>query len=428
MRTSWKLALSAAVVASSALPGLALGQGPPAAGWSSLVPRTEGAAHRYAAPDGRAGNPGTREAPWDLASALDGRHKVAPGDVIWVRGGEYRGRFEVKLAGKPGAPVIVRAYPGERATVLDSRVDVLKPATHVWLWGLELAGTTPIGQRQTKQTGSFPNDLPPGGGLDVHAGEQNRFVNLVIHDNVGNGIGWWKESPGGEVHGCLIYRNGWHAPDRNHGHCIYTQNEGDVKTISGCVLSVALEVGSHAMHAYGSDRAYVDNYLIEDNIVYGKGPFLVGGGRPSHGIRVLRNYLYGVAMRLGYGADNEDCEVRDNVIAPSALTARGTLMIQKFKTVVNEGNVQELPEWRAVLIPNKYDPGRAHLAVYNGARAAEVAADVSAFLKPGDSYRLMDSQDVFGKSVSEGRCGGATITVPMKGEFAAFVVLKGEGR
>src|SRR5262249_52709418 len=151
-------------------------------------------------------------------------------------------------------------------------------------------------------------------------------------------------------------------------------NEGDVKTISGCVLSVAPEVGSHAMHAYGSDRAYVDNYRIEDNIVYGKGPFLVGGGRPSHGIRVLRNYLHGVPMRLGYGADNEDCEVRDNVIAG------GTLRIQKFKTVVDRDNTREMPQRRAVLIPNKYDPGRAHLAVYNGAKEPEVAADVSALL------------------------------------------------
>ena len=261
---------------------------------------------------------------------------------------------------------------------------VAEPASHVWLWGLELTGSAPIGRRETKQTGSHPTDLPKGGGLDVNAGAGHKFIDLVIHDNVGNGIGWWAGSDGGEVHGCLIYRNGWKAPDRTHGHCIYTQNRGDVKTISNCILSVAPEVGSYSVHAYGSSRAYVDNYLIEDNIVDGHGPFLVGGGRPSHGIRVRRNYLHGVGMRIGYGAENEDCEVRDNVLAGGALT------IEKYRTVVDRDNVRGLPARLAVLTPDRYDPDRAHLVVFNGAKAENVAVDVASFLKPGDAYRLMD--------------------------------------
>jgi hypothetical protein len=386
------------------------------------VPRVERAVHHYVSADGAPGNPGTRESPWDLASALDGRQKVAPGDVIWVRGGTYKGLpFQVKLVGKDDAPVIVRAYPGERATVLDDRVMVNEPAAHVWLWGLELTGSAPIAQRATNQTGSFPTDLPKGGGLDVNAGAGHKFIDLIIHDNVGNGIGWWAGSEGGEVHGCLIYRNGWKAPDRTHGHCIYTQNKGDVKTISSCILSVAPEVGSFSMHAYGSSRAFVDNYLIEDNIVYGHGPFLVGGGRPSHGIRLRRNSLFGVPMRIGYGAENEDCEIVDNVLAG------GTLTISKFRSVVDRGNVRELPRRRVVLIPDRYDPDRANLAVYNGARAAEVSVDVASFLKPGEAYRLMDPEDVFGPPLVTGTCTGPTITVPLSREFTARVVLRGRG-
>jgi hypothetical protein len=400
-------------------PGDASGQPPPGAGWTDRVPRVEGAAQRYVSPAGEPGNPGTREAPWDLASALGGRLKVAPGDVIWVRGGTYTGQIQVKLVGREDAPVIVRAYPGERATFLDDRVVVAEPASHVWLWGLELTGSAPLEKRETKQTGSFPNDLPKGGGLDVNAGRGHKFLNLVIHDNVGNGIGWWAGSDGGEVQGCLIYRNGWEAPDRTHGHCIYTQNKGDVKTIANCILSVAPEVGSYAMHAYGSSRAYVDNYVIEDNIVYGHGPFLVGGGRPSRGIRVRRNYLHSVGMRIGYGAENEDCEVRDNVLAGGSLT------IEKYKTVVERNNIRSLPERLAVLTADRYDPGRAHLVVFNGAKTAQVAVDAASFLKPGEAYRLMDPEDVFGPPLAVGTCEGPTVDVPMKGEFAAFVVLKG---
>jgi hypothetical protein len=416
----WKLAIVAAAVASLVVPSGAFGQSPPRAGWSALVPRVAGAAHHYAAPDGAPGNPGTREAPWDLSSALGGQHKVAPGDVIWARGGTYKGRFDVKLVGKEGAPVIVRAVPGERATVLDNHVVVAAPASHVWLWGLELAGSAPIEKRETKQTGSFPTDLPPSGGLDVNSGDHHKMIDLVIHDNTTNGIGWWTPSIGGEIHGCLIYKNGWRAPDRGHGHCIYTQNKDEIKTISNCILSVAPQAGSHAMHAYGSDKAYVDNFLIEDNIVYGTGPFLVGGGRPSHNIKVFRNYLDRVPMRIGYGAENEDCEVRDNVIAGGKLT------IQKYKTAVNERNTLELPARRAVLIPDKYDPDRAHLVVYNGAKAAEVPIDASTFLKPGDAFRLMDPEDVFGKPVHKGTYEGGTLAVPARNDFVVFVVLKGQ--
>ena len=52
----------------------------------------------------------------------------------------------------------------------------------------------------------------------------------------------------------------------------------------------------------GSSRAYVDNYLLSGNICYDAGPFLVGGGRPSHNIRVLDNYLYNINMQIGYAA------------------------------------------------------------------------------------------------------------------------------
>jgi hypothetical protein len=391
---------------------------PTAAGWSDNVPRVPGAHEHFVGPQGMASNPGTREAPWDLASALAGTHPVASGDVIWVRGGTYQGQFAVKLTGKDGAPIHVRAYPGERATVLNSTLFVTPPASHVWLWDLELTCSHTRAQREIQEPGSSPKALPAdfGDGLNVSAGTGCKYINLVIHDTR-QGISFWIGGIDSEVHGCLIYDNGWKAPDRGHGHCIYTQNRDGIKTISQCILS-ALYPGAYTMHAYGSERAYVDNYRIEDNIAYQEGPFLIGGGRPSHHIQVFRNQLFGIPMRLGYGAQNEDCELRDNIIA------KGSLTISKFQTVVEENNLQQLPERKAVLIPNKYDPRRAHLAIYNGAKAPSVAVDVTPFLKAGDGFRLLHPKDFFGKPVLEGRCRGATIRVPMTGEFAAFVLVK----
>ncbi|HKI18045.1 MAG TPA: hypothetical protein VKA15_09190, partial [Isosphaeraceae bacterium] len=110
---------------------------------------------------------------------------------------------------------------------------------------------------------------------------------------------------------------------------------------------------------------------------------------------------------------------RDNIIA------KGKLTISRFRSIVDEGNRQTLPDHKAIVIPNKYDPNRAHLAVYNGAKAPKVTIDVSTFLKAGERFRLLNPRDVFGEPVLSGTCQGPTIAVPMHGEFAPFVLLKG---
>src|SRR5438309_1818301 len=87
-----------------------------------------------------------------------------------------------------------------------------------------------------------------------------------------------KVQPGDtEIYGCIIYDNGWPATDRGHGHAIYTQNKDGITTISDCIMT-----GGHGytMHAYGSSRAYVDNFRLLQNIAYKGGSFLIGGGRP----------------------------------------------------------------------------------------------------------------------------------------------------
>ena len=115
----------------------------------------------------------------------------------------------------------------------------------------------------------------------------------------------WKGAVDAEVYGCIIYDNGWPATDRGHGHAIYTQNDQGVKTIADNIMTGGF---SYSMHAYGSAKAFVNNYLIEGNICYAAGPFPVGGGSPSHGIRVLENFVHGSVIQFGYNAQhNEYC-------------------------------------------------------------------------------------------------------------------------
>lgn len=388
------------------------------------------AAELYVGPKGTPQGKGTRESPWDIESALLGKPAVRPGDTVYLLGGTYRRRpkenFEARLAGTEGKPVHVRPAPGERA-IIDGGLLLQEPAAHLWVWDVEILVSEPQPEKPVGP-GSHPEGFTrPWGGVHTqndpaHGGRHCKLINLVVHD-CRQGMSLWAGTRDLEVYGCLIYDNGWKAVDRGHGHGIYTQNREGRKTVADCIFTGGPD-GTYGLHAYGSEKAFVDDYLVEGNILYDGGPLLIGGDRPSHDIRVRDNSLYNASLRLGRGAPSEDCEVRGNVVV------NGDLTITKFKQVDERDNL--VVGWKAprpagarvVLRPNKYDPRRANLAVYNWEKKPTVPVDPGRFLKAGDRYRLMNPKDFFGKPVLAGAYDGESIAVPVAGEFGAFVLLK----
>lgn len=386
-----------------------------------------GAAEWFVATNGTRAGSGTLASPWDITSALGGQHRIAPGDTVWLRGGAYKyppkvdsHGFEVRLAGRRQAPVQVRPYARERVTI-DGGLNLQEPATDLWIRDLEILVSEPRPDKPVPPDPTYANVNRPAGGLNVYSGARCKFINLILHDNA-QGVSWWKGSTDSEVYGCIIYDNGWAGTDRGHGHAIYTQNQEGTKTIADCIMTGGF---GFTMHAYGSERAWVDHYLVEGNICYDGGPFLIGGGKPSRDIRVFTNFLYQISMQLGYSAPtNDDCVVRGNVIV------NGRLSIDKFRQVVNEDNLvlaakdhPRPPGARVVLRPNRYDPRRANLAIFNWESQSAVAVDVAAVLKPGERYRLLNPRDFFGPPVLSGTYTGGALKVPVAGEFAAFVLL-----
>ncbi|MCC6421165.1 MAG: right-handed parallel beta-helix repeat-containing protein [Gemmataceae bacterium] len=384
-----------------------------------------GAAEWYVAPDGTAAGKGTRASPWDIASALAGKQSVRPGDTVLLLAGTYRRRpaeqFEVKLAGAEGKPIHVRPAPDQRVRI-DGGLLVQNPSTHLWIWDLEIFVSEPQPLKPVGP-GSHPKDFTrPWGGLNVTGGSHCKFINLVIHE-CRQGVSWWVGSTDSELHGCLIYDNGWPAVDRGHGHAIYTQNQNGLKVISDCIMTGG---HSYTMHAYGSSRAFVDHYLVEGNICYKAGSFLIGGGKPSKGIRVRNNYLHGVSMRIGYTAPhNEDCEVHGNTIVNGALEITRYKKADKKDNLVLAKGAKRPSGFLPVLRPNKYDRDRANLAIFNWDGQAMVDVAAGAFLKKGEAFRLLNPRDFFGKPVLAGTYDGQRLRVPMAGEFAAFVLLRG---
>lgn len=397
------------------------------AGLVALALPPSQAAEWRVAPQGTAQGRGTSASPWDLASALGGQQPVEPGDTLWLHAGTYKRPFEnlgmgwpVRLAGRDGAPIHIRAWPGQRVTV-DGGLNLQPPATHLWIWDLEILVSEPRADTPLPPDPTYRNLNRPWGGLNVSSGEDCRFINLVIHDNA-QGVSWWAQSKESELHGCILYDNGWAGTDRGHGHAVYTQNRDGTKTISDCLFTGGF---GYTLHAYGSSRAFVDNYRIEGNIAWAGNTFLIGGGQPSHGIEVLTNLFYGVPVQLGYNAPtNADCEVRGNFFVNAGLK------LQRFQQVRQEGNLllgrlDPRPEGYGVFLrPNLYDTNRANLAILNWQGAPEVEVDASAFLQPRDRFRLQDPRDFYGRAVASGTTPDGTLRVPMQGEFAAFVLLR----
>jgi hypothetical protein len=65
--------------------------------------------------------------------------------------------------------------------------------------------------------------------------------------------------------------------------------------------------------------------------------------------------------------------------------------------------------------------------VFNWARSPNVGLELGRQLKAGESYRLMNPRDLFGEPVAAGVYDGNPVAVPVKGEFAAFVLVR-DGR
>jgi hypothetical protein len=171
----------------------------------------------------------------------------------------------------------------------------------------------------------------------------------------------------------------------------------------------------------------------------------VGGGRASHDCKVIDNYLSGSTMQVGYYAkENRDCTVTGNIISGANLhmdnyasgQVKNNLIVggdfhqTDCADLVFDGN-RTVPaadaatmHHKAILRPNKYDPNRANLVIFNWDKAETVLVDTTDFLKNGEAYELKDPRDFYGDPVQTGVCNDRSFKVRMAGDFAAFVVMK----
>jgi hypothetical protein len=301
----------------------------------------------FAAPNGTRSGDGTERRPWDLATALAGggpAKKVQPGDTIWVRGGTYKGAFRSTVAGREGAPVVIRVLPGERAVIDGAgsrRSTLYVTGAYSTFWGLELTNSNP--ERTTTQLGS---DFRPN--VVVPAAAHTRFINLIVHDG---GVAFYTEPRFADVEiaGCIIYNNGWEGPDRGHGHALY------LKSFTGPLLArdnVMFNQYGYGVHAYtNSGTGKLINITIEGNIAFNNGSL-------SSARDLAPNLLLGGA---DYAAGNV---VRNNILYYSpALRTAGTNAMIGWKTLRNGD----------VIVENNYLVGGSPMVEFGFWSAARVS-------------------------------------------------------
>ena len=413
----------------------------------------------YVAPGGSSGGDGTVARPWDLASAL--RRSFRGGDTLWLRGGTYRGAFTSTLSGTSTAPVVVRQYPGERATI-DGQLVVR--GSYSTFWGFELMSSV-----------TAPGNVA---GLGVF-GPGTRIINLVIHDHGGNGIGTWAEGPNTEIYGNLVYNNGRQRVVPNFAHGIYGQNSTGSKWVRE---NIVFNQFGYGLHFYAEGGA-LQGIQLEGNVVFQNGtpatsrgePNLeLGGANPASGARVVGNLIYkssgeGTNAWVGYneGTQNQDLVLRDNYIVGgspalrlrkwSQVTASGNTFVgtaelvnvlgsrsgfswasnrhyrtptatawtvdnagYTFANWVNRAGIgssdaaSSSPSGTQVFVrPNKYERGRANVTVFNWSGAGSASANLSGILAVGQRYEVRNAQNFFGTPAASGTYGGGSITIPL---------------
>lgn len=390
------------------------------------------AADWYCAPDGKPDAAGTKEKPWDIDSALIGRQKVLPGDTVFLAGGTYRkmprgdsAGYPVHLQGKDGAPIVIRPIAGERV-IIDGGLLVEANSSYVWIRDLEITVSEPLtigSPDNPAPAGSFVSLNRPQGGLQATWANNCKYINLVIH-NSRNGIVSGVRDVASEIRGCIVYDNGWVGKDRGHGHAVYVQNKAGapVKIVSYCIMTGGY---GYSMHCYG-DRDEVCNLQVKYNVAFDatghndSGAFLVSSKDDASGLVVKGNVLHNAGhMRV----NGRQCQLTNNTVINGDIAAK----IEAGSYNLVSSAVAPWPQGSKVALHlDEYDPNRISLTICDWDAKGAVEVDFTNYLKPGDSYRIMDPRDFWGKPLLTGQYGGKPVTVPVGGRFKAFIVVRGQ--
>ncbi len=443
--------------------------------------KAQAASSWYVSTSGTPSGDGSINNPWDLATALSHPASVKPGDTIWVRGGNYEYHDYITysyLTGEPGKPIILRAYPGERATFKGHLVLGRKGDHDVWVWGLEMTNRE-LGQ--SKISGINFTTVPA---IEVASSAQKtqniKLINNIIHDNGCVGMSSWGGSENSEFYGNLSFNNGYQGSNRSYCHGLYIQSKVGPQYFNDNILFRNMNQNAQL---YGSGDAFLNNTSFEGNVFFSSAELSnQAGGEASIGAwagvyaqntTFKNNFIYNPPHRYSWvqfgmldGASitgnyfmmgentngvilnwenrNKSADISGNTILGIALNS---------SLYPNNTYLNSKPKDGMIFVrPNKYETGRANIIVYNYPKDPTVSVDISSSgIKNGEKFEIRDVNNYYGSPVASGTYNGGKVTIPMTGltvaaplvanpnwtvpntnpkhtapEFGVFVLLSGE--
>lgn len=352
--------------------------------------------------------------------------------------------FSSSLKGSAGAPITVAQYPGERAT-LDGR-----GAVHGALL-VQYAAWAVFRGFEITDSDSAPTSHPAG--LWVRDSNNMKFINLVIHDMPGTGVGFWIENTDSEIYGCLIYYNG----RSRYEHGIYTDNRTGSKRIADSILFNNYGYGVHGYASSPND--FENNITLDGNVAFNNGLLApgqpaqanlllgvdTGGGSPAVNPAITNNYTYYATQgpsgqSFGYAKGCINPVVMNNYFVGGTrwvnCTTNATISGNSFYGSQVSGAGLVPSSWsfpgntftmarpasaKIAVRPNTYEAGRGHVVVYNWGLQQEILVDLSSVLSPGAGYEIRNARNFFGNPVDSGIYSGEPVSIPMGGSQAVPV-------
>ena len=418
---------------------------------------------------------GSFNSPWKLQTALNHPFLLQPGDTVWLRGGVYTNTFDFQTSfscftnGTALNPIIFRNYNDERAIIdgelLYSLYLGLGNCSYTWFWGLEVTNSASTDR---------DHDIP--GGISCTA-ENIKFINMIVHDT-GSGLDTWKTAKNAETYGCLIYHIGNNLNNNGnlegHGHGMYLQNDTiGIKKIWNNIVFSTYGYGIKVWQT--TTTAAIGNFDIQKNIVFNGGAasenlggvgnnyrthnlFVVANGvnNPITNTNIKYNYTFSGlntprppvnAFGLNYGVKGMtldsnyltcqtrlgfnntpifDASVQGNTIIGGIPAVYGNYLWGFTETDFPQNSyIADLPisGLEYFVIPNKYEPGRANIAIYNWDNYSTVMVNISNIgLSPGDQYELINVMDYFNDIITGIYDTTGIIEIPMIGHTFSFAI------
>jgi hypothetical protein len=278
MRRLRVLVAVAAVVAFFAVVAELASPPQPPRGRVSVSART---CDRFAAPGGSDRAKGTRAAPVRSVTRLAAL--LRPGETGCLRAGTYYEDVALTAAGRPDAPIVLRSFPGERAT-LDGRLWLRRGADDVVVSDLDLDGRP--------AQGANADGLPSP---TVDAADDSFVRDDVTNDHTGIcfvlGSLTFGRAVATTIAASRIHDCG-RLPPTNKEHGIYVAHADRTVIESNWIYANAdrgVQLYPDAQHT-----------TVEHNVIDGNGEGIIfsgGGGQSSSGNLVAFNIITGATER-----------------------------------------------------------------------------------------------------------------------------------